>query len=139
MTRHKWADLIHAWADGAEIEYRNIDTDTWMIDRNPWWNVEVFEFRLHDPYRELKEAAKDPTKEVLCMGKLPAEGASWQFDNNPILYEIRDKPKAKRKVKVFGWIIGDRLVVLQTDDHTIKKHWLRVPSEDREIEVEEKP
>ena len=73
MTRHKWADLIHAWADGAEIEYCNIDTDTWMIDRNPWWNVEVFEFRLHDPYRELKEAAKDPTKEVLCMGKPPAE------------------------------------------------------------------
>ena len=39
MTRHKWADLIHAWAEGAEIQkfcgdgwYNDSDTPEWFED-----------------------------------------------------------------------------------------------------------
>ena len=34
--RHKHADLIHAWADGAQIEYKNA-LNIWMeVDRPDW-------------------------------------------------------------------------------------------------------
>ncbi len=34
--RHKHADLIHAWADGAEIQWKGCDSDKW-IDCYPKW------------------------------------------------------------------------------------------------------
>ena len=34
--KHKHADLIHAWADGAKIEYKNA-LNVWMeVDRPDW-------------------------------------------------------------------------------------------------------
>ena len=34
--KHKHADLIHAWADGAQIEYKNA-LNIWMeVDRPDW-------------------------------------------------------------------------------------------------------
>lgn len=41
--RHKHADLIHAWAEGVEIEYRNANGD-WE-DANPGW-FENREYRI---------------------------------------------------------------------------------------------
>lgn len=37
--RHKHADLIHAWADGAEIEYFHKDKLCWtsVVGNNPCW------------------------------------------------------------------------------------------------------
>jgi hypothetical protein len=36
MAKHKHADLIHAWADGAEIEYMDLD-GTWHDEPSPTW------------------------------------------------------------------------------------------------------
>ena len=37
--KHKHADLIHAWADGAEIQVR-FDTGTiWVDEKEPSWNI----------------------------------------------------------------------------------------------------
>ena len=35
-TPHKHAELIKAWADGAEIEYRDLDAP-WHVRPNPSW------------------------------------------------------------------------------------------------------
>lgn len=42
-TPHKHADLIKAWADGAEIQYRY--TGVWTDVNRPAWN-EVVEYRI---------------------------------------------------------------------------------------------
>ena len=43
--KHKHADLIHEWADGAEIEYFNHTIHQWEGVRNPSWN-ENSEYRI---------------------------------------------------------------------------------------------
>jgi hypothetical protein len=37
MKPHKHAELIKAWADGAEIEYRFFDDGEWNIANTPSW------------------------------------------------------------------------------------------------------
>jgi len=44
-TPHKHAELIKAWADGAEIECRIDEHDSWVQFANPNWNNE-FEYRI---------------------------------------------------------------------------------------------
>jgi hypothetical protein len=46
MTKpHKHAELIKAWADGAEIEGRQDSTLPWRVWREPAWNRD-FEYRI---------------------------------------------------------------------------------------------
>jgi hypothetical protein len=35
--KHKHADLIHAWADGAQIQSRNDISGSWEDNRLPMW------------------------------------------------------------------------------------------------------
>ena len=45
--KHKHYDLLIAFANGAEIQYRMIDKEMeWLTDANPWWNCERMEFRI---------------------------------------------------------------------------------------------
>lgn len=59
MTKHKHAELIKAWADGAQIEYKctNLSAGTWCLAKSPTWN-EGTEYRIYDKFRSLKEAYK---------------------------------------------------------------------------------
>ena len=47
--RHKWADLIHLWAEGAEIQC-NINEHSgdfgWLDDDEPCWHSENLKFRV---------------------------------------------------------------------------------------------
>jgi len=43
--RHKHADLIHAWADGAQIQCKSHENDKWEDVRNPAWG-ECFLYRV---------------------------------------------------------------------------------------------
>jgi hypothetical protein len=45
MTRHKHADVIHAWADGAEIQYRRYKEEQWVDVDSPCFNP-GFEYRI---------------------------------------------------------------------------------------------
>lgn len=45
MKPHKHAELIKAWADGAEIQYRRNAQDDWKSLQNPEWNGLV-EYRI---------------------------------------------------------------------------------------------
>jgi len=41
---HKWAEVIKAWADGAEIEFKNV-YDEWVPLINPFWD-NTHEYRI---------------------------------------------------------------------------------------------
>ena len=43
--RHKHADVIIAWAEGAEIEARSSADRKWVVARNPTWWADV-EYRV---------------------------------------------------------------------------------------------
>jgi len=45
MKPHKHAELIKAWADGAEIEYRSMNYDNWISIKTPTWH-DHFEYRI---------------------------------------------------------------------------------------------
>ena len=45
MKPHKHADLIHAWAEGAEIEYRWTGTEKWEDCVYPQWHEQA-EYRI---------------------------------------------------------------------------------------------
>lgn len=42
---HKHAALIHAWADGAEIEYCPVDNDVWQPMPTPQWSL-IGDYRI---------------------------------------------------------------------------------------------
>ncbi len=48
---------------------------------------------------------------------------------------LRIAPEPKKKVKILAWLTNETLV-WKTEDADIPSHYKRVPSEDKEIEVE---
>lgn len=125
MTKHKWAKEIHAWADGAEIESHHVSWvhAKFVLDNNPNWDDEGWEFRIADPYRELKEAAKDPKKQIRYQSESGNWGEwhgpdIWTFEYPVERYQIRDKPKPKRKVKLYQWLYRSPNGELITTTHT---------------------
>jgi hypothetical protein len=137
--KHKHAALIHAWADGAEIEWLG-DDEKWHLVHSPAWGVDA-DYRIKqtvDPYAELKAAAADPTKEIRV--STSEHTGVWECGDNfdwflpPRDYEIRDKPKPKKQVKLLAWFDGTTLFLRTEDCHYISCQ--RVPSEDKVIEVD---
>ena len=54
-TRHKHADVIIAWAEGAEVEYRNLPGATWVSASTPGW-YENYEYRVKPPAKKYRVA-----------------------------------------------------------------------------------
>ena len=53
--RHKHADVIIAWAEGAEVEYRNLPGATWVSASTPGW-YENYEYRVKPPAKKCRVA-----------------------------------------------------------------------------------
>ena len=53
--RHKHADVIIAWAEGAEIEYRLGPYDSWSKSTSPSWHADC-EYRVKPPARKYRVA-----------------------------------------------------------------------------------
>jgi len=45
MKQHKHCELIKAWADGAKIQFKALDTHKWCATNKPTWDVHM-EFRI---------------------------------------------------------------------------------------------
>jgi len=74
--KHKHADLIHAWADGAEIQYRIANKNgkgSWIDDDCPTWFDEELEYRI-------KPEEKKPVVRWLWAYK-DVDG-TWTWSNN---------------------------------------------------------
>ena len=105
---------------------------SWETRDNPGWNFDNCEYRIKDPYAALRGAWEDPTKEVWTAFGL-VNNPSFSFP--PDCYEIRDKPKATKKVKLLAWF-GGRTMFWLLESEPSSPEWIRVPAEDKEITVE---
>ena len=56
-NRHKYADLIHAWCEGAEIEYKV---------NGSWWDASQPSWDADSEYRIKPEPKPDVVKHFLC-------------------------------------------------------------------------
>ena len=52
-TRHKHADVIIAWAEGAKIEYRKSPEYIWNSAESPGW-YENYEYRVKPPAKKYR-------------------------------------------------------------------------------------
>ena len=133
--------VMQHFADGGQVERMNYKGD-WCIASAPVWDWHVFDYRIAeiDPYAELKKAEADPTKQVKIKrwSNWVDSGYPWSWNLHPEQYEIRDKPKPMNKVKLLAWFRPhDGFITWRAEDRTmIPTYWKRVPSEDKEIEVE---
>ena len=130
------ADLIHAWAEGAEIEY--CEQGVWYVTNSPGWEAHG-QYRIKDPYRELKEAAKDPTKQIRLRDfSWKDSGHDWSFNEATENYEIRDKPKEKQRVTLCAWVHQeDGVLIYRAEYFQVSANWKRAPNLDLIAEIEE--
>ncbi len=95
MARHKHADLIHAWAEGAEIEVLAA-VEEWRTTRLPSW-LHTSTYRVKpepDPYAELKAAhAAGKTIQMNCGGPTRDD---WRDQRTPPTWRI---PANRYRVK----------------------------------------
>lgn len=136
-TIQEQIEVMQHFADGGEVE-KHYGVDGWEVVFNPAWNWSTQDYRVKqpvDPYAELKAAAKDPTKQINCNGcGWMDSGYKWLWSSPVEEYEIRDKPKPVKRVKLLAWLVMGQLLLIEDGRTCIGR---RVPSEDKEIEVEE--
>ena len=53
MPKHVHCDLIKAWADGAEIQYKHPQTKEWRLIYDPSWS-EQYEYRIKPKTKVIK-------------------------------------------------------------------------------------
>lgn len=129
--------VMQHFAEGGEVEMQYAD-GSWKLNDSPqweWWSINYRIKQPVDPYAELKTAAKDPTKQINCgaCGWMDS-GYKWLWNSPVEEYEIRDKPKPVKRVKLLAWLVMGQLLLIEDGRTCIGR---RVPSEDKEIEVEE--
>ena len=95
MKQHKWHKEIKAWADGAEIEYREtrFPKDEWLEAPNPYWDCDKTEFRI-------KPQPKEP--QYLYVWNISSKIIFTQ-DNNGVVIDTWDPkvlPKYIGKIKI---------------------------------------
>lgn len=77
MKPHKYAELIKAWADGAQIQYKSqVAYSTWMDTKNPVWNE-------YNDYR-IKPEPKPDFKAAFKVSKEHPDWCDPLFDRMPI-------------------------------------------------------
>ena len=128
-------EVMQAYCDGCEIE-TVIPGAEWWVPSEPSWNWPHHDYRIKDPYAELKAAAQDPTKQIRDGGLWQDAGHKWNWTFLPEAYEIRDKPRAKKQIKLMAWYDGGRLF-WQSDEYKVSRSCKRVPMQDKVIEIEE--
>ena len=75
MKTHKHADLIKAWADGANIEL-NLHGD-WVDVPNPDW-IEVYQYRIKPEPRRIKDTY---IANILLKLTIEQDGSMLTFTN----------------------------------------------------------
>ena len=101
MTSHKHADLIKAWADGAEIEWLEPRSEEWLPVETPCWDSRMA-YRVKpapDPYADLKAA--HARGETIQFRWTSSSSSRWA-DLSTVewiqpAYCYRVKPKSDRK------------------------------------------
>jgi len=81
--RHKHADVIHAWAEGAEVEYLAGDGSWIPCDHNPqWWTAN--EYRVKPSFEIIKYRnyiTEEGRIGVVVEGEPPPDDMSMWLDD----------------------------------------------------------
>jgi hypothetical protein len=95
--KHKYADVIKAWADGASIQYRaiNNDQDVWQDVENPNFHIDVFEWRVKPTTERMAMVEKaiyyDPKTKEIDFDFTKGKSIRFVFDSEtgkPIYVEL---------------------------------------------------
>lgn len=91
MKPHKHAELIKAWADGAEIEGRITESgNEWQFLAKPcWFSDDYIEYRI-------KPESNDECDEELL------EQLYWEFDSDRKKYPENERIRFKGKLRYFA-------------------------------------
>ena len=102
MAQHKWHKEIKAWADGAEIEYRNNGFENWNLveSKSPEWLFD--NYRIKPPQhcccdKQTCSAIKKP--QYLYVAYLDEE-ETWDFSLNKDLIECSPIHRYIGKIKL---------------------------------------
>lgn len=141
MTLDEQLEILKAAKRGEKIEVKTyVGWEKANIAYEFCFDFINFEYRIADPYAELKAAAKDPTKQIRSSKHgqwWDATKIAWEWNQPVKFYEIRDKPKPKKVVKYLcvespagflGWSI---------ESSPILSGYKRRPAFDKECEVED--
>ena len=129
-------EVMQAYCDGADIEYKQHMSSYWCVATTPTWDWDNIDFRIKDRYAELKAAAADPTKQIRLKNSVWIDaGPNWNWKYPAEDYEIRDKPKDKKQIKLLAWYDG--MDMFWRQEGYTNGSYQRVPSEDKVIEIEE--
>jgi hypothetical protein len=104
-------------------------------DYNTTWGSNITAYRVIkevDPYAKLKAAAKDSTKQIRYVCDWRDSGCDWEFNRPVDKYEVRNKPQ---KMQLLAWV--NPIYGSIAWGNEMPPDWKRVPSEDKEVEVEE--
>jgi hypothetical protein len=78
-TPHKWSKEIHAWADGAEIQYYEPMGNQWLPAEMPSW-YEHIEYRIKpDPLAIAIEALEKIANDLSTVSRFEARDALKQI------------------------------------------------------------
>lgn len=77
--KHIHAELIHEWADGAEIEYFNHTNHEWEDVKNPSWN-ENTEYRIKPEPKPDVVKYYEVNKELGGLSKMPYHNLKATYD-----------------------------------------------------------
>jgi hypothetical protein len=81
MNRHKHADVIHAYAEGAKIEWRMDDEDRWRDCQSPGF-VEYYQYRVKP------EDDPQPAKQPYSLESWSGEWVRCVYDGKTSLCRV---------------------------------------------------
>ena len=137
--------VMQHFAAGGKVELQYTD-GSWKLCDAPQWSWLLSDYRIAegDPYAELKAAAADPRKQIRDkVANTPwYDSTSYAVFALPAShYEIRDKPKPPRKIKLLAWLGTDHVLRHVEEGYEVPYGFhadaQHVPAEDKEIEVED--
>jgi hypothetical protein len=143
MTIDEQIEILQAAKRGEKIEYESLGE--WAQWTYGDFDFRSYQYRIADPYAELKAAAKDQTKQIRCISgdkkwyDGDPDNDSWEWTYSPNEYEIRDKPKPKKVAKYLCWEDIELKYLMWFNESAENETcgMIRRPAFDKECEVED--
>lgn len=79
-NRHKHADLIHAWAEGKEVQYYSKNCNKWLDLTEPSWHLwDEYRLKPENPYDEIIESVVNEVDFENIHKVMVALNWTWNF------------------------------------------------------------
>ena len=120
--KHKHADLIHAWADGDEIEIYDKGKDKWLRVSDPGWSLYyAYRIKPKSPDLAIEMLAEERDELADANAKLERQLAEATRHNSVLsaAFDGMDRPEVKMAMEIaeLRWHVRDlaNMVVMKED------------------------